>query len=195
MFYTDMSIKSRFLMSPIPSGKWSTGALMRAIIPIALQLVLFEGVWWMILMPPVALAVLTCNLGLLFMSVRPRSWETRIVGMMLGGTAAAIASALFYVLGDFLNRSTTVLGTLVRDGLGNWASSLTDQSGGLATVLYLLIMYVTQIEAGVVVILGVAVIWAGGSLDHWCRGRWARYREARPMRPSRAEHEQTTTST
>ena len=82
----------------MPSGKWLTGAIMRVIIPLSLELVLFNEVWYLVLMPPITLVVLVCNLGLFFVLVRPKSWETRILGMMLGGVAAVFAAAANYLL-------------------------------------------------------------------------------------------------
>lgn len=60
----------------IPSGKWSTGAIMRVIIPIVLELVAFEGAWTLVLFAPVTMAILTMDLALAFVLVRPRSWRT-----------------------------------------------------------------------------------------------------------------------
>ncbi len=148
---------------------------MRVIVPLALELVLFNEVWFLVLMPPVTLVVLACNLGLFFVLVRPKSWESRIVGMMLGGVAAVFAAGAYYLLsyrlGSFRVDQIGVLGNLARSGLGSWRASLANPAGDLATVLLLISRHMTEIEGVLLVILGVAIIWAGGRLDEWCRLR------------------------
>ena len=59
----------------VPSGRWSIGAIMLVIVPIALELVVFQGVWSIVLLPFMTIALLTVNLGLFFVVVRPRSWQ------------------------------------------------------------------------------------------------------------------------
>jgi hypothetical protein len=166
-------------MIHIPSGKWSTGALMRVIIPVALELVLFKDVWFLVLVPPVTCVVLTLNLGSAFVLVRPKSWETRIVGIMLGGVAGVIASGAYYVLGRFQGSPYGVIGSFARDYLESLATSQSDPAGNLATFLRLIREHMSAIEAVLVDILGVTLIWAGGRLDNWYRVRWARAREGR----------------
>jgi hypothetical protein len=161
------------LMSHIPSGKWSTGALMKVIVPVALELVLFQEVWHIVLMPPVTIVFLTLNLGLFFVLVRPRSWETRIVGMMLGGIAASFALFAYYMMSGFQGDLVGILGKFAREGLENWQQSLGNPTGDFAGVLRLIRQHMTEIEGVVVVIIGVALIWACGRLDEWTRVRWA----------------------
>ena len=79
-----------------PSGRWSIGAIMWLIVLIALQLALFQGVWFIVLFPPVMIGLLVLNIGVFFGLARPRSWEDRIIGMLLGGPAAAVLSGFFF---------------------------------------------------------------------------------------------------
>src|SRR5262249_44557434 len=121
----------------IQSGRWSTGALMRVIVPIALELALIREVWRIVLIPPVTIGLLAINLGLFFVLVRPRSWQTWIRGMLLGGVVGMLVSALF----------------------------LTLQFGsGPAAVLSNALL----IEAILLDILGIGMIWMGGCMDHLC---------------------------
>jgi hypothetical protein len=166
-------------MIRIPSGKWSTGALMRVIVPVALELVLFNEVWYLVLMPPITIVVLVCNLGLFFVLVRPRSMETRILGMMLGGVAAVFASAAYYLLGDFPRNQVGVLGSLARGGLVSWEDSLAFPKSGFRLALELVRWQMRTIEGVLVVLLGMGMIWTGGRLDKWCRTRWIGGRERR----------------
>lgn len=160
------------LMSHIPSGKWSTGALMKVIVPIALELVLFQEVWQIVLIPPVTLVFLTLNLGLFFVLVRPGPWETRIVGMLLGGILATFVLLGYYMMSGFQRDFVGILGSM-RKGLEDWQQSLSNPKGDFAGVLQLIRVHMTEIEGVVVVIIGVALIWACGRLDEWSRVRWA----------------------
>jgi hypothetical protein len=165
-------------MIHIPSGKWSTGAVMRVIVPVALQLVLFKDVWPVVLIPPVTIVVLTCNQGMFFVLVRPKSWETRIIGMMLGGVAALFAVIANYSWNGFLGQ-IGVVGAHARGYLENTVASLAVPPGDLVAVLRIFSQHMNEIEGILVDILGVALIWMGGRLDNWCRARWSRSRAAR----------------
>jgi hypothetical protein len=122
----------------IQSGRWSTGALMRVIVPIALELALVREVWRIVLIPPVTIGLLAINLGLFFMLVRPRSWQTWILGMLLGGFVGMLVSGFFLAL-QFGSGPPAVLSN---------------------TLL---------IEAILLDILGIGMIWTGGCMDHVCR--------------------------
>jgi hypothetical protein len=176
-------------MNHLAPGKWSTAALMRVIVPIALQLVLFQGVWRIVLAPPITIAVLALNLGLFFVLVRPRAWENRIIGMLLGGVLA-----VFVLVSDYLGLPGGVLRSVRRfgplgllgAGLGSFlmscADSLGDPAGELASVLRLAVRHMTLIEGILLDLLGIALIWAGGWLENQCRVRWARMRAWRQGR-------------
>ena len=105
---------------------------MRVIVPVSLELVLFQDVWSIVLIPPVTLVVLACNLGLFFVLVRPKSWETRILGMMLAGVAAPVAVSAYYILGDFQNDRAGMFGRFIRTALEDWVPSLANPAGDLA---------------------------------------------------------------
>src|SRR5262245_56650111 len=108
-----------------PSGRWSIGAIMWLIVLVALQLALFQGVWFIVLIPPVMIGLLVLNIGVLFSLARPRSWEDRILGMLLGGLAAAVLSGFFFFW-EFRIGTPGVLGAYVSGLFGNWAGSLAD---------------------------------------------------------------------
>ena len=147
----------------------STAALMWFIVLVALELVFFEGVWFIVVFPPMTMAVLAVNLGLLFLIVRPRPLETRIIGMLLGGVAVFIATGLGILLAFGLEEP-------LKNVLINWASTPPNNQGLTATVLRSLAEYLVVVYFSLLDLLGVAMIWAGGSLQHRWYRRLARER-------------------
>ncbi len=81
------------------SFQTSTGKLMLLVIVTALELVLFQDVWWILVIPSITIVTLALNLGLWFVLLRRRWMETRIIGMLLGGVAAALGIVLYMSLG------------------------------------------------------------------------------------------------
>jgi hypothetical protein len=175
-------------MIHLPPGKWTTGALMRVVVPLALELVFFRGVWHIVLVPPMTMGVLAINLGLFFVMVRPRSWEPRIIGMLLAGSVAVFVTAGDYLIGDPMRSGPPgLLGRVLQLFLMNCAESLADPAGELASVLYLAGRHLIEIEGVLLDLLGLAVIGAGGRLENRCRLRWARARAVPPTRPIPAD--------
>jgi hypothetical protein len=143
----------------------STAALMGFIVLVALELVFFEGVWSIVLVPPVTMGALAINLGLLFLMVRPDFFETRIIGMMLGGLAACFATALAIALAFDIQDH-------VRNVLIDWASTLPIDQGLTVSVLRFVTQYLYVVYFALLDLMGVAMIWAGG----WLQQRWYRRR-------------------
>ena len=164
-------------MIHLAPGKWSTATLMRVIVPIALELVLLQDAWGIVLVPPFTMLVLALNLGLFFVLVRPRAWETRIIGMLLGGLVAVFVSTGNYLIVDIWRSGPPgLLGRGLQPLLMGCADSLRDPTGGLASVLRLAVRLMTGIEALLLDLLGFTMIWASGWLENWCRVRWGRRR-------------------
>ena len=162
-------------MIHLAPGKWSTAALMRVMVPIALQLVLLQDAWIIVLAPPFTMLVLALNLGLFFVLVRPRAWETRIIGMLLGGLVAVFVSTGNYLIVD-ISRSGPpgLLGRGLKTVLMNCENSLGDLTGVVASVLRLAVRHMTVIEVILLDLVGLATICAGGWLENRCRVRWDR---------------------
>jgi hypothetical protein len=167
--------------------KISIGSIMLFIIVVALQLVLFQGVWWIVMAPPITILVLTLNLGLFFLLVRPPALEPRIVGMLLGGLAAfLIIMMLFLSEGQNVPRPTPFrrwrmgpagpIGKLVDNALVSWLTRLPDQQSPTATVLWFILVNLNLIESVLLDLLGLALIWAGGWVESRLRCRWVRPR-------------------
>jgi hypothetical protein len=68
---------------------------MALIIVAALELALFQEVWFIVLFPPFTMAVLALNLGIFFLAIRPKLLKTRIQGMLLASVAASLAMSVF----------------------------------------------------------------------------------------------------
>src|SRR5258707_15705625 len=96
----------------------STATLMAVIVVIAIELAVFQDVWWIVVVPPITMALLAINLAFAFLMLRPPVLETRIVGLLLGAVAACFATVLGLAPGTpgILDR--------LQSNLVNWASSL-----------------------------------------------------------------------
>ncbi len=152
----------------------STAALMWLIVLVAFELVLFQEVWFIVLVPPITIGVLAINLGFLFLMVRPKLLETRIIGMLLGGVAASFVTVAGMVAG------TGILNDL-RNALVNWAASPLENQGLTVKFVRFVAENLVVVGYALLDLLGVAVIWAGGRLEN----RWRRRRaHARPPSPA-----------
>jgi hypothetical protein len=174
----------------MPSGlKVSIGSLMLFIILVALQLVLFQGVWWILVSSPITIMVLTLNLGMFFLLVRPPALEPRIIGILLGGLVAFVTLMMMLRSDGQSMRWATLgrrrrvgprplgpIGTLVDDTLVHWLRSLPDPQGPTATILEFIILNINIIEYILLDLIGLALIWAGGWLEGRLRRRWFRVR-------------------
>lgn len=165
----------------MPSGfRVSIGSVMLFIVLVAIQLVFFQGIWRILLAPPFTIIVLTLNVGLCFMVVRPRALEPRVAGMLLGGLVASLAilTMIFYSVPYRRGRLGPAgqVGKLVDDTLFPWLTSLPDQQSTMAKVLGFIIANIFIIEFVMLDVLGVALIWAGGWIESRLRDRRVRAR-------------------
>ncbi len=153
----------------MPSAiKISIGALMTWILLLALEMVFFQGVWLIVLIPPMTMAALALNLGLFFLLVRPPALETRIIGVLLGAIVAAFVTTLpLTPKGVELAQDLQVI-------VVNWISSQPDQEALAVRVLRVLSENKFWIAFALLDLIGVAVVWAGGWLENWVRGRRAK---------------------
>jgi hypothetical protein len=180
----------------MPSGiKVSIGSLMLFIILVALQLVLFQGVWEILVSSPITIMVLTLNLGMFFVLVRPPALEPRIIGMLLGGLVACVTLMIMMLISSELQRTrwttlgrrrrvvprpTGPIGKLVDDELFRWLASLPDQQSPTATILGFVILNINVIEYVLLDLIGVVLIWAGGWIESRLRRRCVRARAPGP---------------
>lgn len=156
----------------------STGAIMLLIVVVAVEMVMFQGVWEIVLFPSITMIFLAFNLGLYFLLVRPRSMETRIIGMIWGGVAAFFGVAGYLLTVDSSRGPGGFLGRIVEDFLKNWAMSLSAQAGALAMILRFVTARIVWLEFAVLDLLGLTLIGAGGWLQNRLHDRRVRARAA-----------------
>ena len=170
------------------SYQTTTGKLMLVVIVVALELVLFQDVWQILVIAPVAIATITLNLGFWFLVLRPHWMETRIIGMQLCGVAAAIASAVYMlesgeVLSSVGYQRVGPLGALLINITTAWAQSLKDPSATPAILLNRVANGATIIEFMALDFCGMVLIWGAGFLENQLRRRWQSAGAAGPASP------------
>jgi hypothetical protein len=150
----------------------STGALMAVIVVVAIQIALFQEVWMILVIPPITMALLTLNIVFMFLIFCPMRLQRRIIGLMLGGLAACFVTLLGMVPGP--------PGTLeqFQNAMSTWAANRADPQGPTAQLLRFLARNFFILYFGTFDILGVALIWTGGWLDHRWRSRMVRAAKA-----------------
>jgi hypothetical protein len=159
------------------SFQTSTGKLMLLVVLTAVEMVLFQDAWFIVVFPPVTAMTFALNLGMWFLLLRPRWMETRIIGMLLGSFVAVGGNLLYLWLGFTEVRiarrvqSTGPIGALLAFTATDWSTSLSDQGGALATLLRFVSEGATLIEYAVLDLCSLAVIWAAGSLENHLRAR------------------------
>lgn len=79
----------------------STREWLRLTILVALDLVLFRGIWWILVWPPVAFVAAPVNLGLVTTWVRPRSLNRATLAAMGVGMAVVLASLAYLADASF----------------------------------------------------------------------------------------------
>jgi hypothetical protein len=152
----------------------STGAIMLLVIVVALELVMFQDVWEIVLAPPVTMVFLALNLGLVYLLIRPLSWHTRILGMIWGGLAASLGFSGYDALteaGGPGGRSS-VVALFLEGAFKGWGTSLKDQQGPAAITVRLLSTHAIWLEALLLYALGIGVILFGGRVQGALRTRW-----------------------
>ena len=149
----------------LAAKKLSTAALMWLIVMVAVELVVFQDVWWIMFAPPATMAILAINLGFIFLLSRLAGLETRIIGMLIGGLAACFVTAFGVVV-------AIAIGNRIQNDLVAWASAHTDQGSPTAGFLRLVARNLFVIGGVALDSLGVAMIWCGGRLE----SRWRRRR-------------------
>ena len=124
--------------------------------------------------PPVTTVVFAVNLAILFLLTRLPFLETRVLGMLLGGSGGVSGRDVLLVAEQFCTLGTVhwsacppgVLGQVAKDAAENWGSSLSDQSGFVAALSRTTARYMTFVEFAVLDILSLAIVIVGGWLEH-----------------------------
>lgn len=171
------------------SFQTSTGKLMVVVVITAFEMVLFQDVWFIVLIPPVTAMTVGLNLGLWFVLLRPRWMETRIIGMLVGSLLASVGNILYlFVASSEVRIARRVqrmgpIGTILATISTEWGTSLPDQGGGLAMLLRFVSEGATVIEFALLDLCCFAVIWVAGSLECRLRRRVQSAAGAAPVAP------------
>jgi hypothetical protein len=185
----------------------STGALMRLMVLIALELVLFQGVWPIVWVPPITMMIVTLNLGLYLVVIRPRHLNTAAVGMMIAGLVAVLLVAAYSAVQfwvrwppgtagagvwfprpgfprrGWFSQSISVgfIGRLLLDALAPFLSEPPNTQSAVELVVLAVSRWVPFMESVLLDLAGLVVILVGGRLGRRWREREQRGGPARPV--------------
>jgi hypothetical protein len=165
----------------------STGALMRLVVLIALELVLFRGVWSVVLVPRVTMMIVALNLGLYLVLIRPRHLDTPAVGMMIAALMAVLAATAYSAvryrvlwpavsprrrLWPFDMVWVGALGHLAFDALSRLLSVPPNPASPVESLVLKLGRWVPLIESVLLDLIGLGMMLAGGRYGRrWRRGK------------------------
>jgi hypothetical protein len=79
----------------------STGEWLRLVVLAALNLLLFRGIWWLLMYPPVAMVAVIINMGLACIWVRPRSLNRGMLYAMVAGLVVVVGSLRYMANANF----------------------------------------------------------------------------------------------
>lgn len=123
---------------PAPRGvdrgrTFSTGQLMRLVVLVAANLALFQGVWWLIVFPPIAMIVISLNLVLQAAWVRRRGLTRPEFVAALVGLLAAVATAgylaTFQMRPQMAGQLLSVLPDVIEDLVARVHSTVSSRLG------------------------------------------------------------------
>jgi hypothetical protein len=142
---------------------------------IAAQLAAFQDVWFIVLIPPLTLAVLGVNLAVLGLFVKWPGLENRLVGMLLGVVVAAVVTTLP------LNPHGLRLAENLGGELQRVAGTFSDPGGIPAAALRFIAAKRFWIAALLADLIGIAIVWRGGELESRIRAGRGRPRLRHPQ--------------
>jgi hypothetical protein len=152
------------------SFKISIATLMGLVAVVAVELALFQGVFVIVLLPPVTMAIVLLNLGLIFVLGRNSFLAARIMGMLMGGLIALFLMVAYYLTAGPSTRGLGLGGRVMQGWLSNLAGSQPDPAAGLAVFLRRAAGSMFVVEFVVLDLIGLAMIWAGGGIEGRLRG-------------------------
>jgi hypothetical protein len=79
----------------------STREWLRLVVLAAFDMILFQGIWWIVMYPPVALVAMIINVGLACIWVRPRSLNRGILAAMAAGLGVVVGSLAYLADANF----------------------------------------------------------------------------------------------
>jgi hypothetical protein len=147
--------------------KLSIGALMGFIALLALELALFQRLLFLIMMPPITMALISLNLAVLYaFRWLPRALSSRIGGLLSGGLISIFVLVGYYVITAAApNINLGIVGRELGAYFNNLAASRSDPAGALATALRGVAQWAHMAEFILLDLVGLSIIWFGGWLD------------------------------
>jgi hypothetical protein len=146
--------------------KISIGSLMRLIALVALELAMFQRVLFLIVIPPISMAVVSLNLAVLFaFRWLPRAMANRIAGLLSGGMISIFVLVGYYLTADPRNPAFGAGGKMLSAFLSGLAASRPDPASPLAVFLSLAASSAQVAEIILLDLFGLAIIWFGGWID------------------------------
>ena len=82
----------------------STREWLRLVVLVAFDMILFQGIWWIVIYPPVALVAMIINMGLACIWVRPGSLNRGILAAMGAGLGVVVGSLSYLADANFRAR-------------------------------------------------------------------------------------------
>jgi hypothetical protein len=79
----------------------TTGQWLRLVVVVALELLLFRGIFFILIVPPVAITTVTLNLILACTWVRPQSMNRAILAATVAGFVVILGSLAYLAVGMF----------------------------------------------------------------------------------------------
>lgn len=132
----------------------------------ALEMAMFQRVFFLVAIPPITMAVVSLNLAVLFaFRSLPPFMARRIAGMLSGGLISIFVLVGYYLTADPTSPALGMGGKVLGGFLNNLAASRLDPSGGLAAVLRHAARSAQVVEIILLDLLGLAIIWLGGWVD------------------------------
>jgi hypothetical protein len=145
--------------------RFTIKTLMRLVAVVALELALLQRIFVMLLLPPVTIAVVLLNLALVYVVGRDSFLANRVVGMLMGGLVALFLMVAYYLSAGPRTGWLGPGGQTVQGLLSNLAGSQPDPMGGLALLFRRAADALVAVEAVVLDLIGLAVIWVGGRIE------------------------------
>jgi len=149
-----------------PGSKISIAGLMRLIALVALEMAMFQRVLFLVVIPPITMAVASLNLAVLYaFRLLPAAIARRIGGLLSGGLIAIFVLVGYYLTADPRNPTFGAGGKALGSFLNNLAASRPDPSGALGDLLRFGARWAQVAEIILLDMAGLAIIWFGGWMD------------------------------
>jgi hypothetical protein len=150
---------------------FSIGALMRLVVLAALNLALFQGVWWVLFFPPIGMLAIVLNITVFVVWVRRRALSRGEFAAALVGLLAAVAMIAYMAYGRMEPWLTTHLLSVLPAQISERIEAFV-----FASRLWLL-------ESALLLVLGTSAMILAGFLTGRVRSAGSRTSQTRTRSP------------